>query len=109
MVVTLRSKPTLNRSVPAPHLKLRRTFPALLGGFGLVLFACVFAQNAPTGDTYVGLGLWVRPAYEGAATTHAQGISYLRLYGDNLFACTTQGILEGGVQIKPTSGVALGA
>jgi outer membrane scaffolding protein for murein synthesis (MipA/OmpV family) len=75
----------------------------------LGLSAEAFAQNATPGDTYIGLGAWVRPAYEGAATTRAQAIPYLRLYGENLFARTTQGTLEGGVQIKPTNSVALGA
>lgn len=54
--------------------KPRRRIPVLLGGLALGLTAGAFAQNAPMEDTYVGLGLWVRPAYEGAATTHAQGI-----------------------------------
>jgi outer membrane scaffolding protein for murein synthesis (MipA/OmpV family) len=51
----------------------------------------------------------VQPAYEGAATTRAQAIPGLRRYGDNLFARTTQGQFEGGVQFKPTNGVAFGA
>jgi outer membrane scaffolding protein for murein synthesis (MipA/OmpV family) len=89
--------------------KVRRKLPALLGGLALGVAAGAFAQNAPPGDSYVGLGLRVRPAYEGAATARAQAIPYLRLYGDNLFARTTQGILEGGFQIKPTNGVAFGA
>lgn len=81
--------------------------------FLYVLASClspvVFAQDAGKGDAYVGLGARVRPAYEGADSRRGDAIPYLRLYGEHLFARTTQGILEGGVRSKPAGGVVFGA
>ena len=67
-----------------------------------------FAQDADMGDAYVGLGGRVRPAYEGADSRRGEAIPYLRLYGEHLFARTTQGILEGGVRSNPAGGVVFG-
>ncbi|MEK6209481.1 MAG: MipA/OmpV family protein [Pseudomonadota bacterium] len=81
--------------------------------FLYVLASCLspvaFAQDAGKGDAYVGLGARVRPAYEGADSRRGDAIPYLRLYGEHLFARTTQGILEGGVRSKPAGGVVFGA
>lgn len=60
-------------------------------------------------ETYFGLGLRVRPAYEGADSSRGQAIPYLRYYGENLFARTTQGMLEGGVRARPIGKVVFGA
>lgn len=73
------------------------------------LFPVAFAQDADKGDAYVGLGARVRPAYKGADSRRGEAIPYLRLYGEHLFARTTQGILEGGVRSNPVGGVVFGA
>jgi outer membrane scaffolding protein for murein synthesis (MipA/OmpV family) len=81
--------------------------------FSYVLASCLspvaFALDADKGDAYVGLGARVRPAYEGADSRRGEAIPYLRLYGEHLFARTTQGILEGGVRSNPAGGVVFGA
>ena len=69
----------------------------------------VSAQDGEQFDSYVGLGIRGRPAYEGASTNRGQVMPYLRWYGEHLFARTTQGILEAGVRTRPLSGVVLGA
>ncbi len=68
-----------------------------------------FAQDSDKGDAYVGLGARVRPAYEGADSRRGEALPYLRLYGEHLFARTTQGILEGGIRSNPAGGVVFGA
>jgi MipA family protein len=81
--------------------------------FLYVLASCIapvaMAQDAGKGDAYVGLGTRVRPAYEGADSRRGDAIPYLRLYGEHLFARTTQGILEGGIRSTPVGGVVFGA
>ena len=81
--------------------------------FLFVLASCLspvaFAQDADRGDAYVGLGARARPAYEGADSKRGDVIPYLRLYGEHLFARTTQGILEGGIRLNPVGGVVFGA
>ncbi len=76
------------------------------------LAACLspaaLAQQAEAGDSYAGLGLRVRPAYEGADSQRGQAIPYLRIYGEHLFARTTQGMLEGGIRTRPLLGIVLG-
>jgi outer membrane scaffolding protein for murein synthesis (MipA/OmpV family) len=66
------------------------------------------AQQAEE-EAYAGLGLRLRPAYEGAKSSRGQAIPYLRYYGEHLFARTTQGILEGGVRTRPLGKVVFGA
>lgn len=81
--------------------------------FLYVLASCLspvaFAQDADELDAYVGLGARVRPAYEGADSLRGEAIPFLQMYGEHLFARTTQGILEGGVRSKPAGGVVFGA
>lgn len=60
----------------------------------------VFAQTIDD-EKYIGLGLRVRPAYEGADSQRVDPIPYVRLYGEHLFARTTQGMLEGGWRTNP--------
>ena len=67
--------------------------------FSASLVACLASQAfaQPIEDEkYIGIGARVRPAYEGADSSRGEIIPYLRLYGDHLFARTTQGMLEGG-------------
>jgi outer membrane scaffolding protein for murein synthesis (MipA/OmpV family) len=75
----------------------------------LCLSSFVSAQSADTNEKYIGLGVRARPAYQGADSDRGDVIPYLRLYGEHLFARTTQGILEGGVRSKPVGGVVFGA
>lgn len=67
------------------------------------------AQSAVPDYSYVGLGLRVRPAYEGADSHRGQAIPYVRYYGEHLFARTTQGMLEGGVRTNPIGRIVFGA
>jgi len=84
-----------------------------LRSFLYILASCIssvaFAQDADKGDAYVGLGARVRPAYDGADSRRGDAIPYVRLYGEHLFARTTQQILEGGVRSSPLGGVVFGA
>jgi outer membrane protein len=68
----------------------------------------VFAQ-ASDDEKYIGAGVRVRPAYEGADSSRVDPIPYLRLYGEHFFARTTQGILEGGWRTRSFGGVVFGA
>ncbi len=60
-------------------------------------------------EKYVGVGARVRPAYEGADANRVDAIVYARLYGEHVFARTTQGILEGGWRTQPFGGIVFGA
>ncbi len=60
-------------------------------------------------EKYIGLGLRVRPAYEGANSQRTDPIPYVRLYGKHLFARTTQGLLEGGWRTRPYGAWTFGA
>ena len=80
----------------------------LSAGIAAALSSHAFAQTADD-EKYIGAGVRVRPAYEGADSSRGDVIPYLRLYGDHLFARTTQGILEGGWRTRPFGGVVFGA
>jgi outer membrane scaffolding protein for murein synthesis (MipA/OmpV family) len=72
--------------------------------------ACATAQAQDIdGERYLGAGARVRPAYQGADGNRVDAIPYLRLYGEHLFARTTQGLLEGGWRTRPFGGIVLGA
>jgi MipA family protein len=102
----LRHDHATNGNIPmATMRKLAATFL----GIATCLSPLAFAQNADTGDAYIGLGVRARPAYEGAASRRGEAIPYLRLYRAHLFARTTQGALEGGIRTKPIGGVVFGA
>ena len=77
-----------------------------------VIAACpatqAFAQAA-VDEKYIGIGVRARPAYEGADSRRGEAIPYLRLYGDHLFARTTQGMLEGGWRTRPYGAWVFGA
>jgi len=75
----------------------------------LFQFTVAFAQDADKGDAYAGLGARVRPAYEGADSRRVDAVPYLRLYGEHLFARTTQGLLEGGIRSNTAVGLVVGA
>jgi len=80
----------------------------ILTGMAACLATQVHAQT--TGDEdYVGIGARLRPAYDGADSNRGDAIPYLRIYGEHLFARTTQGILEGGWRTRPFGGVVFGA
>jgi outer membrane scaffolding protein for murein synthesis (MipA/OmpV family) len=81
---------------------------AILAGMAACLATQVRAQTAGDED-YIGIGARLRPAYEGADGNRGDAIPYLRLYGEHLFARTTQGILEGGWRTRPFGGVVFGA
>ncbi len=81
---------------------------AILAGMAACLAAQVHAQAADD-ENYIGLGARLRPAYDGADSNRVDAIPYLRLYGEHLFARTTQGLLEGGWRAPPVGGVVFGA
>jgi MipA family protein len=94
-------------------MNLERPSPRLIALVLLVLLILLAATGAfaqPANDEkYLGLGLRVRPAYEGAESSLVDAIPYVRLYGESCFARTTQGILETGWRSPPLGGVVLGA
>jgi outer membrane protein len=76
----------------------------------LALTACTAAHAQSADDQqYLGAGVRVRPAYEGAESNRVDAIPYVRLYGEHLFARTTQGMLEGGWRTRPFGGIVFGA
>lgn len=80
----------------------------LAAGVAACLASPAFAQ-ATDDEKYIGIGVRVRPAYEGADSSRGEVIPYLRLYGDHLFARTTQGMLEGGWRTGPYGAWVFGA
>jgi outer membrane protein len=60
-------------------------------------------------EKYIGIGVRIRPAYDGADSSRVEAIPYLRLYGEHIFARTTQGLLEGGWRTRPFGGWVFGA
>lgn len=80
----------------------------LSAGFTTCLAFQAFAQTTDD-EKYIGIGARVRPAYEGADSGRGEAIPYLRLYGDHLFARTTQGMLEGGWRTRPYGAWVFGA
>jgi outer membrane scaffolding protein for murein synthesis (MipA/OmpV family) len=72
------------------------------------LSAQAFAQSTDD-EKYIGIGARARPAYDGADGSRGEVIPYLRLYGDHLFARTTQGMLEGGWRTRPFGAWVFGA
>lgn len=57
------------------------------------------SQDYRDNEALVGVGAWIRPAYQGADSMRTDLIPQLRLYGQHWFARTTQGQLEGGYRI----------
>ena len=82
--------------------------PILLAVLATVIFLQAPAR-AGEDDKYVGLGVRLRPAYDGSDSERADVIPYLRLYGEHFFGRTTQGLLEGGWRTRPLGGIVLGA
>ena len=85
-----------------------RKFPLLSVGIAACLASHALAQTTNE-DKNIGIGARVRPAYEGADSSRGEAIPYLRLYGEHLFARTTQGMLEGGWRTKPSGAWVFGA
>lgn len=83
-------------------------FAFLLLGIASCLSPAALAQQAAE-EAYAGLGLRIRPAYEGAESRRGQAIPYLRYYGRHWFARTTQGMLEAGARARPMHGLVFGA
>lgn len=78
-------------------------------GLTIVAFATPPALGADDEAQYLGAGARLRPAYPGADSNRVDAIPYVRLYGEHLFARTTQGVLEGGWRTRPFGGVVFGA
>jgi len=74
---------------------------------GLVwpVFACAELSN----ETLLGAGLRSRPAYDGSASQHLEGVPVVRYLGETWFARSTQGVLEGGLRTELAPGLHAGA
>ena len=73
--------------------------------FALGLAAASFGAHAQYDYSLIGAAVRSRPDWDGAATRTVDVIPVLRLYGQHLFARTTQGVLEGGARLELTKGV----
>jgi outer membrane protein len=84
-----------------------------LTAFSLVVLVTTLtsaqAEEAPPVSTFIGAGIWSRPAYTGADSNSSSLIPELRYYGKPWFVRTTFGVLEGGVRYQVLSGFTLGA
>jgi len=67
----------------------------------------VFAEDVPN-PVFLGIGAWVRPAYDGASTSRTVAIPAIRFYGQPWFARSTFGMLEGGMRAELLNGLTLG-
>lgn len=85
-----------------------RTRPLWIAFF-LFTLPAAWAGDAPPVTTLLGAGIWSRPAYDGADTSHTVPIPVIRYNGQTLFARTTFGMLEGGLRAELLSGFTLGA
>ena len=74
----------------------------------LALPAAAWAQIVPENYTLLGAAIRTRPAYDGSKSQVDDIVPVVRYYGQPLFARTTQGILEGGLQWNIGSGVTAG-
>lgn len=84
-----------------------------ISAFLLVLLVTTFtpaqAEETPPVSTFIGAGIWSRPAYTGADSNRTTLIPQLRYYGQPWFVRTTFGVLEGGVRYQALSELTLGA
>lgn len=84
-----------------------------LSAFLLVVLVTTFtpaqAEETPPVSTFIGAGIWSRPAYTGADSNRTTLIPELRYYGKPWFVRTTFGVLEGGMRYQALSGLTLGA
>jgi outer membrane protein len=90
-------------------MKSSLSLPVALAALAVMAFIPRAFSQPDNPDKYLGLGVRVRPAYEGADSSVVDAIPYVRLYGKYFFARTTQGILETGWRSQPLGGVVLGA
>jgi len=67
------------------------------------------AQSAPRETNFIGAGVRVRPAYDGASESVPELIPMVRWFSQPWFVRTTQSMLEGGARIDVTKDFALGA
>ncbi|HEY7985435.1 MAG TPA: MipA/OmpV family protein, partial [Methylophilaceae bacterium] len=67
-------------------------------------------KAAETPDaTLIGGGITYEPAYDGSRSSKVAAVPIISYTGNNLFARTTEGILEGGVRVELLDGLHLGA
>lgn len=86
---------------------MMRLFPPCSALFVLLLTPAWGADTPPV-TTFIGAGVWSRPAYNGDDTNRISPIPALRYYGQPWFARTTFGMLEGGVRYEALGGLTLG-
>lgn len=75
----------------------------LLLALGLAAASC--GAQAQYDYSLIGVAVRSRPDYDGAHTRTVDVIPVLRLYGEHLFARTTQGVLEGGARLQLAKGL----
>ena len=89
-------------------MPVRSCVPNIVLGLALTLPALSPALDQDPG-AWIGAGARLRPAYLGADSSRADLVPYLRWYGQDFFARTTQGMLEGGVRTSAIGPVVFGA
>jgi outer membrane scaffolding protein for murein synthesis (MipA/OmpV family) len=67
-----------------------------------------FAQGSPWETPLLGVGVQVRPAFDGSSSPRLLVIPMVRYASDPLFVRTTQGVLEGGVRFRDPRGWSFG-
>lgn len=70
---------------------------------GLTLPLAAFAELS--NDSMLGPGLRSRPAYDGSASQYTELVPVIRYFGQDWFARSTQGVLEGGARIELLPGL----
>jgi len=92
-------------------LPVFRPFPAAIlsvtFAFGLIVPSLVFAELS--NESLLGPGLRSQPAYDGSASQRLEFVPVLRYFGENWFARSTQGVLEGGARLELAPGLHAGA
>src|SRR5689334_10764718 len=89
---------------------LLRSTSARVGVLMLAALAAapLVAHAELSNETMIGLGVRVRPAYDGANTQHVEPVPVIRYLGDPWFVRSTQGVLEGGLRLRLAEGLHAG-
>ena len=67
------------------------------------------ARAELTNEGLLGLGLRMRPAYDGSDSNVIEPVPVVRYFGHPWFVRSTQGVLEGGARVEVTPGLNVGA
>jgi len=67
------------------------------------------ARAELTNEGLLGLGLRIRPAYDGSNSNLIEPVPVVRYFGHPWFVRSTQGVLEGGTRVEVAPGLNVGA